>query len=152
MTILDSKIKRFIQEHSEHSSEIFTDLDVWFKNFDVFKKKSKFNFYPYETLYSFNNCDLILNDRNIVLIGKMKILGKEKLLIPTVFEFDGNRTNINPRHVRIENIHDVANDLEIEFSDPKYKDRMTLIIKRTDREFKEKIEKRATTLYKRNGG
>lgn len=86
---------------------------------------------------------MILNDRNIVVIGKMKILGKEKLLTPTIFEFDSNRTGFKPRHVRIENIDDVGDDLEIEFSDPKYKNKMTLVIKRVERELKEKIEKRA---------
>lgn len=141
-----------IQEHSDSSSEIFNDLKVWFKNFDVFKKKSKFDLDPYETLYSFNNCDMILNDRNIVIIGKIKILGKEKPLTLTVFEFDSNRTDFKPRHVRIENIHDIDNDLEIEYSDPKYKDKITLVIKRVKKELKEKIEKRATTLYKRNAG
>ncbi|MBK9534604.1 MAG: hypothetical protein IPO10_05425 [Flavobacteriales bacterium] len=152
MTTLEKKTKKIIQEHSDNSSEIFTDLKVWFKNFDVFKKKSKFDLDPFETLYSFNNCDLILNDRNIVVIGKMKILGREKPLTPTIFEFDKNGAEFRQGQVSIEKIQDVGNDIEIEFSDDRYKDRMTLVIKRAETELKEKIEKRATTLYKRNAG
>jgi len=152
MTSLEKKTKKIIQEHSDNSSEIITDLKVWFKNFDVFKKKQKFDLDPYDTLYSFNNCDLILNDRNFVVIGKTKFLGKEKSLTPTIFEFDKNGTEFKPRHVSIENIQDVASDIEIEFTDNKYKDKMTLVIKRAKEELKEKIEKRATTLYKRNAG
>jgi hypothetical protein len=147
LTTLAKRTKKLIQEHSDSSSEIFTDLKVWFKNFDVFKKKNKFDLDPYETLYSYKTCDLILNDRNIVVIGKMKVLGKEKPLTPTVFEFARNQSNFKPRHVRIENIHDVGNDLEIGFLDPRYEDRITLVIKRAEKELKEKIEKRATTLY-----
>lgn len=152
MTRLGKKTKRIIKEYSVNSSEIFTDLKVWVKNFDVFKKKNKFDLDPYETLYSFNNCDIILNDRNIVVIGKTKILGKEKPLNPIIFEFDNSVTDFKPRHVRIENIHNVGNDLEIEFYDPKYKNRMTLVIKRVESELKGKIEKRAAALYKRNAG
>ncbi len=152
MTSLEKRTKKLIQEHSDSSSEIITDLKVWFKNFDMFKKKKKFDLDPYETLYSFNSCDLILNDKNIVLIGKTKFLGKEKSLTPTIFEFDKNGTKFKPRHVSIENIQDVGNDIEIEFTDDKYKDKVTLVIKRAEEELKEKIEKRATTLYKRNAG
>ncbi|KYG74682.1 hypothetical protein MB14_05615 [Roseivirga ehrenbergii] len=152
MTSLEKKTKKIIQEHSDNSSEIITDLKVWFKNFDVFKKKQKLDLDPYDTLYSFNSCDLILNDKNIVLIGKTKFLGKEKSLTPTIFEFDKDGNEFKPRHVLIENIKDVGNDIEIEFADIKYKDKMTLVIKQVEEEFKEKIEKRATTLYKRNLG
>lgn len=152
MTSLEKRTKTIIQGHSDNSSEIITDLKVWFKNFDVFKKKKKFDLDPYDTLYSFNNCDLILNEKNIVVIGKTKFLGKEKSLNPTIFEFDKNGTEFKPRHVSIENIQDVGNDIEIEFTDYKYKDKITLVIKRAEGELKGKIEKRATTLYKRNAG
>jgi len=152
MKSLEKRTKKLIQEHSDNSSEIITDLNVWFKNFDVFNKKKKFDLDPYDTLYSFNNCDLILNDRNFVVIGKTKFLGKEKSLNPTVFEFDKNGTEFKPRHVSIENIQDDGNDIQIEFKDTKYKDKMTLVIKRAEEELKGKIEKRATTLYKRNAG
>ena len=93
-----------------------------------------------------------MNDRSFVVIGKTKFLGKEKSLTPTIFEFDKKGTEFKPRHVLIENIQDVGNDIEIEFTDNKYKDKMTFVIKRVEEELKEKIEKRATTLYKRNAG
>ena len=126
--ILERKANKMIKEYSDSSSEFFYDLIVWFKNFDAFRRKWKFELDPYETLYSFYDCDMILNDRNIVIIGKMKILGKEKPLNPTIFEFEKTGEDFKPRHVKIESINEVSSDLEIEFSDPKYKDNMILVI------------------------
>ncbi|AFU69925.1 hypothetical protein P700755_003278 [Psychroflexus torquis ATCC 700755] len=140
MTTLEKRTKKIIQAHSDNSSEIYTDLKVWFKNFDVFKKKNKFDLDPYQTLYSFNNCDLILNDRNIVVIGKTKILGKNKPLTPTFFEFEKNGITLKPGHVKIEKIQEVSNVLEIEFTDRNYLEKMTLVLKRPGNELKEKIK------------
>ena len=151
-TNLDKRTKKIIRLYSDDSSEIYTDLNVWVKNFDVFKKKNKFDLDPYLTLYSFNYCDLILNEKNIVVIGKTKILGKNKPLTPTIFEFENNGTSITLGHVEIKNIVESGNDLEIEFADSSYTNNMTLVIKRADVELKEKIKNRATTGVWLNGG
>lgn len=142
---IDKRTKEIIRLYSDNSSEIFRDLNVWVKNFDVFKKKNKFDLDPYLTLYSFNYCDLILNEKNIVVIGKIKIFGKNKSLTPTIFEFDNKGASKKSRHVEIRKIRDSENDLEIEFYDDNYTNIMTLILKRIDVELKEKIKKRATT-------
>ena len=139
MTTLERKAKRITHEYLGHSSKIFTDLKVWFKNFDVFKKRNRFYLNPYETLYSFNNCDVILNDSNIVVIGKIKIFGKEKCLTPTIFGFGKTSKEVKPRQVAIINIQEVGGDLEIEFSDANYYDRMKLVIKNPEAALKEKI-------------
>jgi hypothetical protein len=152
MTNLEKRTNKIIKLYSDDFSEIYTDLNVWVKNFDVFKKKNKFDLDPYQTIYSFNHCDLILNDKNIVLIGKTKILGKNKPLTPTIFEFENKKTSIKSRHVEIKKIRDLGNDLEIEFLDKNYTNTMKLVIKRPDIELKEKIKKRATTGVWLNGG
>ncbi len=137
---LEKKTKKIIANYSDHSSLIYKDLKVWVKNFDVFKKKNKFDLDPYQTLYSFNDCDLILNERNFVVIGKTKAFGKSRPLTPTIFEFDFRGVEIKPRHVKIEDIYEVGNDLEIVFEDNSYKNKMTLVIKRVDMELKVKIK------------
>lgn len=150
MTNLEKRTKKIIELYSDDSSEIYADLNVWVKNFDVFKKKNKFDLDPYQTLYSFNYCDLILNEKNILVIGKSKILGKNKPLQPTIFEFENSGTAITPKHVEIRNIVESGNDLEIEFTDSSYTNNMILVIKRADVQLKEEIKKRATTGVWRN--
>jgi hypothetical protein len=140
LTSLEKRTKRIVKIYSDSSSKIYKDLKVWIKNFDVFRKKSKFDLDPYQILYSYNDCDLILNERNFVVIGKTKILGKNKPLSPTIFDFEKNGVGLKQRHVKIENIQEVGSDLEIEFTDDNFLDRMTLVIKGADNELKEKIK------------
>jgi len=141
MTNLEKRTKKIIELYSDNSSEVFPDLNVWVKNFDIFKKKNKFDLDPYQTNYSFNYCDLILNNKNIVVIGKTRVLGKNKPLTPTIFEFENNGSSIRTRHVEIKKILESGDDLEIEFLDRNYTNTMTLVIKRPDLELKDKIKK-----------
>jgi hypothetical protein len=145
LTTLEKKTKKTIELYSNSSSEIFKDLNVWVKNFNILKKKNKFDLDPYQTNYSFNYCDLILNDINIVVIGKTKILGKNKSLTPAIFNFGKQETPLKQRHVEIRSIQETGNDIEIEFLDDNYMESMTLVIKRPNIKLKEKINKRCTT-------
>lgn len=86
----EKRTKKIIELYSNDSSEIFMDLNVWVKNFDVFKKKNMFDLDPYQILYSFNYCDFIL--KNIVVIGTTKILRRNKPLTPTIFEYKKSGT------------------------------------------------------------
>lgn len=139
MTTIEKKTRKIIQAYSGSTSKVYKDLKVWIKNFDIFRKRNKFDIDPYQTLYYYNECDLILNERNFVVIGKTRILGMTKS-IPSIFGFENNSVEFKSQHVKIENIQEVGSDLEIEFSDDNYVDRMTLVIKRPDGELKEKIK------------
>ena len=140
MNALEKNAKKIIQANSNSSSEIYTDLHVWFKHFNALKKKNKFDSNLYQTSYSFNRCDLILNDKNFVVIGKTKILGKYKALTPTIFEKDNTAKAVYARHVSIENIQYVGSDLEIEFTDYNYPNKITMVITNATSELKEKIK------------
>jgi len=140
MNALEKRAKKIIKAYYNDSSKLYRDLKVWVKNFNTLKKKNKFDLAPYETLYSYKKCDLILNDKHIVVIGKVKILGKNRLLNPTIFEFEQNEPYAKPRHVKIENIKEVGGDFEIEFTDRHYSNKMTLVIKRADSELKKGIK------------
>jgi len=139
MTTIEKKTKKIIQVYSGSSSKVYRGLKVWIKNFDISRKRNKFDIDPCQTLYYYNDCDLILNERNFVVIGKTRILGKTKPT-PTIFGFENNSVEFKSQQVKIENVQEVGSDLEIEFSDDNYVDRMTLVIKRPDGELKEKIK------------
>ncbi len=128
-----------LESNMTDSSELFKDLKVWIKNFDIFKKKNKFDFDPSQTNYSFNDCDLIINNENFIVIGKSKFFGKRRYATPTIFEFGDNNTNKEYRVVKCKKIREVGADLEIEFIDSSYSNSMTLVIKRIDNVLKEKL-------------
>lgn len=75
------------------SSELFKDLNVWINNFDILKKKNKLEFDTYQTNYSFNDCDLIVNDEYYIVIGKSKFFEKRRYATPIIFEFGYNNIN-----------------------------------------------------------
>jgi len=137
---IEKKSKQIVKSYMTASSELHQDLKVWTKNFDIFKRKKKFDLDPYQTNYSFNDCDLILNAESFIVIGKAKYFGKKRSLTPTIFEYRNNKANLNSRQVICENIKEVGQDLEIEFIDNQYLNKMTFVIKRIDNELKEKIK------------
>ena len=138
---LELNSKRMVNLNMTASSELFTDLKVWTKNFDFLKSKKKFETNIYNTNYSFNDCDLILNNENFIVIGKSNFFGRNRALTPTVFEYSDKKMKLQSRHVVCQNIKEVGHDLEIEFIDNQYKNNMIFVIKRIDTELKSKIIK-----------
>lgn len=143
---LEKRAKQTIRNFSDNSSEIFFNLNVWVKNFDFTKKKNMFELNPYATSYSFNYCDLILNDNNIVIVGKAKIFGKNRTLTPFILEFTNKEMTLEYRHSKITNFVESGIDLEIEFIDPQYSKTMTLVIKRPEAQLKSVIKERYSVL------
>ena len=137
---VEKNSKRILESHMNKSSKLFKDLKVWTKNFDVLKKKNKFDLDPYQTNYSFNDCDLIINAENFIVIGKSKFFGKQKYLTPTVFKFGNNKQIQKNRAVKVQEIREIGTDLEIDFNDASYSNSMTLVIKRIDNILKEKLK------------
>ncbi len=144
---IEKSSRQILQTHIDNSSEMFKDLKVWTKNFDALKKKNKFDLNPNQTNYAFNDCDLILNNENFVVVGKTKILGKQRHLTPTLFEFGNNQNNQKIRVVKIKDIQEIGTDLEIEFIDSSYINSMTLVIKRIDNILKDKLLHFKTSNY-----
>lgn len=123
--------KKIITNYLNEKSEIHHDLKVWIKNFDVFQKKKMFEFSPFTTSYDFYECDLVINPNNLVIIGKTKVLGKRISINPTIIGF---------RNEKKSRIREIGADLEIDFLDPLYPNKMTLVIKQIDDILKEKIK------------
>lgn len=141
LSSLESKAKHLINLYTTDSSEFHADIKVWFKNSDILKKKNKIDLNPYQTNYSFNDCDLILDSDYLVVIGKTKVFGKSRYLIPTVFtvKTDDFKKYYDTRIVKCESIRDNGADLELDFMDSAYSNMITLVIKRIDNELKDKI-------------
>ncbi len=123
--------KNAITNYLNEQSEIHYDLKVWIKNFDIFQKKRMFEFSPFTSNYDFYECDLVINPDNLIIIGKTKVLGKRILLNPTI---------IGLRNGKKSRIKEIGTDLEIDFLDPLYTNKMTLVIKQIDDILKEKIK------------
>lgn len=139
---LRKKAKSFIEKYSSKSSTHFPDINVWFKNFDIFSKVNKVSLDPHQTVYDFNTCDLILDNNRLMVIGKKKILGKSINLMPTLLTTsDYNQIKSeSPRIVFCENVREVSSDLEIDFKDNAYDNLLMLVIKGTNREIRDKIK------------
>ncbi|MHA6248905.1 hypothetical protein ACXYMU_13260 [Pontibacter sp. CAU 1760] len=146
---LKKKANQIITLHTTESSELFQNLKVWVKNFDILEKTNKFNLDSHQTTYDYNECDLIVNADNLVVIGKAKLMGKSIYLTPTVLPF--NRGSIGKvaqgRIVDFNSLSDNGSDLEIGFTDPAYKKPMTLVLKRVNAEMKNKIITRYNKSY-----
>jgi len=144
---IEKNSNQIVESFMTDSSEKHKDLKVWVKNFDITKKKNKFDFNLFQTTYYFNDCDLILNPDSFIIIGKTKSFGKIRNLTPIVF-ISGEKSIESKNKIRIvkyENIRDNGTDLEIDFVDSYYSNIMTFVLKRIDNELKSKIKKRATT-------
>jgi hypothetical protein len=140
---LESKSQQTMKMFMTESSELYKDLTVWVKNFDITKRKNKFELNPFQTTYDFYECDLILNLHNFIVVGKTKMLGKSISLKPTIFTFEEQSVSAEVKAIR-EN----GKDLEIDFLDSFYTNEMTLVIKRIDFELKEKIKTVYNSGYK----
>jgi len=144
LSSLERRAKQMIKLYTTDSSDFHADIKVWFKNYDILKRRNKFELNPYQTNYSFNNCDLILDYAFLVVIGKTKVLGKSRYLMPTVITGSVNclKEIHNSRISKCESIRDNGADLEIDFIDSNYTNLITLVIKRIDIELKEEIKNR----------
>ena len=142
LSSLENRAKQMIKFYTTDSSEFHADIKVWFRNFDILKKKNKFDLNPYQTNYSFSDCDLILDSDYLVVIGKTRMFGKSRHLTPTIFTFHTNDFKIfqNSRIAQCLNIRDSGADLELDFNDSDYSNVITLVIRRIDSGLKDKIK------------
>ncbi|MEZ4849256.1 MAG: hypothetical protein R3B93_11705 [Bacteroidia bacterium] len=129
---IEKRVQRIIGDNWGPSSIMFKDLRVWFKNFDFLKRKNKFETDPFHTLYSFNDCDIILNKDHFWVIGKTRLIGISRNLMPTKFSFNQSTSKQKYRQVTVEKVIEAGKDLEIEFKDDSYTNPMILVIKRAD--------------------
>lgn len=132
---LEKRSRLAIQQYLAESIEQHQDISLWFKNFDIFQKKEIFSLDPYQVVYDFEKCDLILGSHYLIVVGKSRLLGKTRYLPPTLF-LNGSKGSLPAKGVmniaRCQNILEKGNDLEIAFTDEQYKNVITMVLKRID--------------------
>jgi len=124
---VDNQVKRFTNENTK----CYTDLKVYFKNYDIFKKKNRFNISVNSPIYNFNNCDIYLSKENILLIGKSNLLGKTHQLNITIIFKDQNHDKY-PGFVRLKDLSISKTHIEIKFKDRNFDKPITAMIKNKD--------------------
>jgi len=129
--ILQHRSRKAIRKFKSADSQLFPDLKVWFKNYNSSKRKNKITTSAFDTLYTFNDCDLLLEENSFLVVGKVKFMGFSRKLYPTVFTYDETYSGSikNSRIALIRKIDQVGQDLEIEFEEHRYTDTMILVIK-----------------------
>ncbi|MFT3747115.1 MAG: hypothetical protein QM768_02315 [Agriterribacter sp.] len=79
---IEKKTQRIIEQLPTNTKGQFLNTTVWFKGFDMMKKKKFFIIGPMKALYSFNIADLYALDDKLIVVGKTKMLGRTRMLSP----------------------------------------------------------------------
>jgi len=118
-----SKIK---EKYVDGNSIILRNSKVYFKNFDLSKSKQFFPSSPFEDpLYTFNLCDIYINLKSILIIGKMKSLGRINELNITVL----NKNTTNSSKTILKDLRRTKTHLELEFKDSRFDKNIIAMIK-----------------------
>ena len=139
---LNEKVSTILKSLPENSKAVFKDARVWFKGFDMYKKKDMFHFNPLKALYAFNIADLYVQNDKLIVVGKTRILGRKQLLQPFAICWIGKEyqiANITLLTRQISTIL-IGNDVEIEFEDYEYKNPIKLVVKKIGKELYQQIE------------
>jgi hypothetical protein len=136
---LNKRSGKMTEAYQSNNSKKTEDVKVWFRNFDLGKRKRKFIFNPFQTLYGYHKADLILDADYFVLIGKSRVLWKEVDLMPTVFRRKGAEMG-KFREVMVLSVRDAGEDLEVTFQDEHYENPITVVLKDIDPAMKVQIK------------
>lgn len=127
LKIMRNYVSKIKAKYVTDETKIFENLNVYFKNFDISKKK---NFFPssnalMEPIYAFSKCDLFINHDSILLVGKMKSLLHVRDINITVFKKDkANILGTIFKAVQCTKTH-----IEIEFTDTRFEKSITAMVK-----------------------
>lgn len=121
MELYNIKMKKHVSEikamHLDKRTKLIRNSKVYFKNFDLLKRKQFFSSRALtEPLYNFNLCDTYINQNTILLIGKMNVLGRIHEINITVFEKD----RIRSKDTTFKELKRTNSHLEIEFKDSRF--------------------------------
>lgn len=139
---LNQNVSAILNTLPENPKAIFKDTRIWFKGFDMLKKRNTFRMNPLKPLYSFNVADLYIQNDKIIVVGKMRILGKTQLLQPFAICWIGREPEKPMPKILTRGIRTavVGDDIEIEFEDYEYKNPIKLVVKKIGKEVYQQIE------------
>jgi hypothetical protein len=139
---IEKRTERMLEKVSESIRWRKSDVHVWFKGFDMSKKKSTFSMDPLKTLYSYNLADLYVLDDKLIVVGKNKIFGRTRILSPLIIcskpsDLRNKSLKYLTRHIATEL---VGEDLEIQFEDDEYSNKIELVVKKVGKELSERLK------------
>ncbi|MGE5498157.1 MAG: hypothetical protein ACM3Q2_08810 [Syntrophothermus sp.] len=130
--------KENFKKYSKSAKKTYFDVRVYFKRFDFYKRKSRFNV---PILYYFNKADIFLAGSSLIVFSKNNPLGsklrhynfainldnKNRLTGDNLYSFDSVSVKLN------------NGDLEVEFIDPHFTNSIVLVIKKIGADILESI-------------
>jgi hypothetical protein len=118
------------------------DVKIWFQGYDMLKRNSAFSIDPFKMIYSYNVADLYVSGDRLVVVGKDKVFGRTRLLSPLIIctnplDLRDKSLKYTTRHVATEL---VGQDLEIQFEDFEYSNKIKLVVKNIGKEVNESLK------------
>lgn len=132
-----------IEEFRTPETFLLRDITCWTKNYDQFKLRHKISVDPKMTIYDFYACDLLLNKKAFMIVGKGSFFGINKMVKPVIFTSSNNSTLFETK-TTLKQIRTVGVNVEIDFFDSDYTNEMTLILRNINDDVRDKIERTTT--------
>jgi hypothetical protein len=118
------------------------DVKIWFKGYDMLKKRSTFRIDPFKMLYSYNVADLYVSDDKLIVVGKDKIFGRTRILSPLII--CTNPSDLREKSLKCAKSYIatelVGDDLEIQFEDFEYSNNIKLVVKNIGQELNDMLK------------
>jgi len=130
----------FIHRHTGDSPIIYSNIAVWCKNLQ-FPPRDLWTMRNLRRCrsYDFYRCDIVLTKNGVIVRGKAAFLNIEIAIAPVLFTSEDGLANTYDNVVRINGGQKHHDDLEIDFNDPAYPGKMTLVVKNISGERRDRI-------------
>lgn len=120
--------RRAVGELSGKSFQVFEEVGVYIRGFDLFSQKRPFPPDASKTIYDFEYADLVLTDISLILIGKSRSFGGESYAFPVEITFDGYGLTSLPKAIVL-NWFINGDRLVLKFQDKHYKSPVEVVFK-----------------------
>ena len=139
---IERRAIRTLEAISENISWHKPDVRIWFKGYDMLKRKGTFSIDPFKMLYTYNLADLYVSDDMLIAVGKHKILGRTRMLSPLII--CSNPLDLRDKSLkystRLVATELVGKDLEVQFEDFEYSNIIKLVVKNIGQELNESMK------------
>ena len=131
--LIEKRAKQTIELLPKAAKSKYADVRIWFKGYDMLKRRNWPVTDMLKSLYVYNLADLFVFEQGIVVVGKMKIagFGRLRLLSPFVICRQGAQSQFPMVTYRVDfqGANLVGPDLDITFQDHDYTNAITMVVK-----------------------
>ena len=139
---IERRAEKVLEAISESITWQKCDVKIWFKGYDMLKRKSTFSIDPFKMLYSYNLADLYVSGDKLIVVGKDKIFGRTRTLSPLII--CSNLSDLRDKSLkyatRLVATELTGNDLEVQFEDYEYSNIIKLVVKNIGQELNESMK------------